>query len=162
MDADEARANRWAESMVLFERVPGHCCPQHYGHGHDHDHDRRHQQNHSLHEDNSDDDDDDDDVDDDYDDCTKQLYVRRLWNKDRLLKRLEELRRRAHSAAATPATGRSRRTSPTFASDGSGRGNASGGGSGSGSPATGGHGLINGRVPVPVPITVPAGRDIWW
>lgn len=124
----------------------------------------------------------------------EQLHVRRLWNKTRLLRRLEELRRRVTAPVTAPASGqttpvnnRSRVTSPVW--NGSGyvlinSGGKSAGGSGKGSPASTGavstshHGHhhhhhhqsviggVSGRVPVPVPLTVPAGRmrggDIWW
>jgi hypothetical protein len=69
--------------------------------------------------------------DDDHDDDTvKELHVRRLWNKSRLLKRLDELRR------ASPAATRGA------------------------SPAVPGYGNgVNGRMPLPAPIAV-SGRQV--
>ncbi|KAK4234983.1 hypothetical protein C8A03DRAFT_18213 [Achaetomium macrosporum] len=79
-------------------------------------------------------------------DDVKQLHVRRLWNRAHLLKRLEELRRRASTLPSTRE--KSRVGSPVW-----GNGvNGSGGG---------------GRMPVQVPLAVAAAgrlqrRDIWW
>ncbi|KAK0657924.1 hypothetical protein B0T16DRAFT_425958 [Cercophora newfieldiana] len=57
-DADEGNALRWAEGMVVFERVPAPAANSGHGAGYDdHDHDG-----------------------------LKQLHVRRLWNAERLQK----------------------------------------------------------------------------
>jgi hypothetical protein len=120
MDADQDYAAQWAESMVLFEQVPPTTTAS-GDHHHHHQYYHHHQQHH-------------DDV--------KQLHVRRLWNRAHLLKRLEELRRRA----STPPTAREK--------------------SGHGSPVWGSGG--GGRMPVQVPLTVAAagmmqkGGDMWW
>ncbi|KAK0624890.1 hypothetical protein B0T17DRAFT_493272 [Bombardia bombarda] len=71
IDSDEKLASSWAESMVLFERVSTSSDlldNQEHDRGDDNDHDHD-------------------------EDGVKQLHVRRLWNKTKLLKRLEELRK---------------------------------------------------------------------
>jgi hypothetical protein len=110
MDEHEGHAARWADAMLLFEpaaRLSSHHH-QHQHQRHDHDHDGS---------------------------GGKQLQVRRLWNRARLLKRLDELRRQ------TP-TVRSRVGSPVWAN---------------------GYGANGGRLPVA--LTSPAAMqrgDIWW
>ncbi|KAK4223833.1 hypothetical protein QBC38DRAFT_538802 [Podospora fimiseda] len=69
MDVDEIAANRWADSMVLFERVPVRKGEEH-------------------------------------NDGVNELHVRRLWNKDALLKRLEELTRQRKIATGTMSPSR--------------------------------------------------------
>ena len=69
MDSHDEYAQLWAESMVLFERVPG-CDPE------------------STVSDGGD------------DDTVKQLHVRRLWNRAKLMDRLDDLRREGTNARA--------------------------------------------------------------
>ncbi|KAK4135893.1 hypothetical protein BT67DRAFT_346920, partial [Trichocladium antarcticum] len=76
MDDAEAHAQRWADSMVLFERVPAPSPSGGNGRSRGHGHGRldgggggrRGRRGSGV----------------------KQMHVRRLWNKERLLKRLEE------------------------------------------------------------------------
>ena len=112
MDEHAAHAARWADAMLLFE--PASWPSQ--------QHQQQHQQHHHQHHDHD-------------GSGGKQLQVRRLWNRARLLKRLDELRRQ------TP-TVRSRVGSPVWAN---------------------GYGANGGRLPVA--LTVPAAMqrgDIWW
>ncbi|KAL2015379.1 hypothetical protein VTK56DRAFT_5755 [Thermocarpiscus australiensis] len=94
MDADEGPAGRWAQSMVLFERVPA---------THEHEHDDNHDR-HGGHDDSG---------------AVKQLHVRRLWNKAHLLSHLEELRRlAAASSSSSPSSPRRSAGSPAFSGAG--------------------------------------------
>ncbi|KAL2255346.1 hypothetical protein VTK26DRAFT_3547 [Humicola hyalothermophila] len=193
MDADAEQARRWAEGMVLFELVPpGPAAPSpsypysyHYSSpsysgsspspsppsspSSRRPDDHRRRSHHYRHHD---------------DGSLKQLHVRRLWNKERLLKRLEELRRRAPTPPGTVVNGyarsqagKSRVASPVWGEQGGGGGGGEGagyGGSGHGGHGSGGgngnmngdgnmNGNGDGRVLLPVMGPMQGGTtDIWW
>ena len=171
MDEHEGHAARWADAMLLFEPAPRGPASEssstavgdeddyyeyddassHHSHNshhffhnfsNNHPHQNNYSPNHHHHQHKH--------------SPVKQLHVRRLWNRARLLKRLEELRRR------TP-TVRSRVGSPVWAAANGGmvHGYAAGGG------GTGGNGNGNGNGNggrMPVGVTVPGVQrgDIWW
>lgn len=117
MDVDEMAANKWADSMVLFERVPVRKGEEHY------------------------------------DDGVKELHVRRLWNKDALLKKLEELTRQRKVATGTVSP--STRMSPASFTSGKTVGTHSGW-----FPAPG---MMQGKAAVAAGMGGRGnGNDIWW
>ncbi|KAK3901376.1 hypothetical protein C8A05DRAFT_34934 [Staphylotrichum tortipilum] len=153
MDEHQGFAARWADAMLLFERVPPPRT------------DPRASGVVLL----------DDDVDmsssSSYSSSASpaaaagvgaQMHVRRLWNRAGLLKRLEEMRRASEESASASAGGtpaRSRVGSPGVGSPGVGSG-----GYGNGNGNVGGQGWWNGGNGgrAPVALTVPVPRDIWW
>lgn len=148
MDADEGLARRWAESMVLFELIPPSSPP---APAHLNDIINGSSSPSPMGDDGG----------------IKQLQVRRLWNKDRLLKRLEELRRRVPTPPGTVVNGygrsqagKSRVASPVWGGQRQGEDYGMNGnyGSENGSGSVNG----NGRVPVPVMGPMQARGDIWW
>ncbi|KAK3299837.1 uncharacterized protein B0H64DRAFT_1795 [Chaetomium fimeti] len=151
MDEHEAHAARWADAMLLFEPAPtprpraastsstavGDEDDDGYYYDDDHHnkssslHDSFHSHSHSHHDHTS---------SSMSSSPVKQLHVRRLWNRARLLKRLEELRRR------TP-TVRSRVGSPVWAANGG---------------IVHGYGANGGRMPVGITVPGVQRGDIWW
>ncbi|KAH6853232.1 hypothetical protein B0I37DRAFT_2366 [Chaetomium sp. MPI-CAGE-AT-0009] len=125
MDEHESHAARWADAMLLFEPVPrGSSSLSSSTAVGDEDDEYYDDSHHNLHSHPS---------------SVKQLHVRRLWNRARLLKRLEELRRR------TP-TARSRVGSPVWANGG----------------IVHGYGANGGRMPVGITVPGVQRGDIWW
>lgn len=166
MDEHQGFAARWADAMLLFERIPpprdssdpraSGVMLDDAGHGSDGD-------GMSLSSASS-------SAGGSAAGVGAQMHVRRLWNRAGLLKRLEEMRRAAEGGGqrgvvATPA--RSRVGSPGVGNGGM-NGNWSGSAgnvmNGNGNGNAGGQGWWNGGNGgrAPVALTVPVPRDIWW